>query len=322
MTRDSPLWVVGYGSLLWKPPLHELDISREFVRFPGYIQGYARRFWQSSYDNRGTPEQKGRVVTIIPSDQIVGTPAFKPDVLRYELAGNADAQEIINDSARLYSELRVWGCIYYIPPQYAAMATKYLDFREKDGYTIHKIHFNVTDPCGHEDVLQGLPCENGRYIVESMIYIGTADNESFVGPEDVEETARVIRKSAGESGPNDEYLLLLHHEVEKMGGDPYLEDLVTPAPDIFAALRHSLVAKHVLPTLQHAAQTGFILLLLLCLDVASNATGIWNSSKETVQRGCYMADHDIWNHRRRVPGRWTSAPLLRAAQEKRPRRRN
>ncbi|KAH3665729.1 hypothetical protein OGAPHI_003917 [Ogataea philodendri] len=229
MTKDAPdtaLWVVGYGSLLWKPPLHELDISKEFVRFPGYLQGYARRFWQSSYDNRGTPEQKGRVVTIIPSDKIVETPGFQPDILKYELAQHSAPQEVISKSALLEAELRVWGCIYYIPPQYAAKAADYLDFREKDGYTIHKVHFKVTDTVGHENLLKDLPKEDGLYTVESMVYIGTVDNESFIGPEDIEQTAQVIAKSAGESGPNDEYLLLLQQEVDKMGGDLYLNDLV------------------------------------------------------------------------------------------------
>ncbi|KAG7880028.1 hypothetical protein KL937_002912 [Ogataea polymorpha] len=231
-TTISRLTGIDYNSRIFQRPYGMMFQAKQPAKSAATQTSFLRRMSNNAFQGRGqrlggTPEQKGRVVTIIPSDKIVDTPEFKPDILKYELADNPEAQQIINDSAQLYSELRVWGCIYYIPPQYAAMATKYLDFREKDGYTIHKIHFNVTDPCGHEDVLQGLACENGRYVVESMIYIGTVDNESFVGPEDVETTAKVIHKSAGESGPNDEYLLLLHREVEKMGGDPYLEDLVS-----------------------------------------------------------------------------------------------
>lgn len=55
----TPLWLFGYGSLIWRPGF-------EFVeRAPATLSGYARRFWQGSHDHRGTPQAPGRVVTLV-----------------------------------------------------------------------------------------------------------------------------------------------------------------------------------------------------------------------------------------------------------------
>ncbi|KAF7729521.1 hypothetical protein EC973_004195 [Apophysomyces ossiformis] len=47
--KQDGIWVFGYGSLIWKPPIH----------------------YESNEDHRGTPEKPGRVVTLIPYDEWV-----------------------------------------------------------------------------------------------------------------------------------------------------------------------------------------------------------------------------------------------------------
>jgi glutathione-specific gamma-glutamylcyclotransferase len=55
------LAIFAYGSLLFRPGFAFLDRQRAVTR------GYARRFSQSSPDHRGTPQQPGRVVTLMAS---------------------------------------------------------------------------------------------------------------------------------------------------------------------------------------------------------------------------------------------------------------
>lgn len=51
----EPLWVFGYGSLIWNP---ELDFDR---RVPARVFGYHRRLCLRSVRNRGTPDCPGLV---------------------------------------------------------------------------------------------------------------------------------------------------------------------------------------------------------------------------------------------------------------------
>ena len=72
-------WIFGYGSLTWRPDF--AFVEQRTVR----VDGWVRRFWQASPDHRGTPEQPGRVVTLLryPGRSVVG--------VAYRVEGEADA---------------------------------------------------------------------------------------------------------------------------------------------------------------------------------------------------------------------------------------
>ena len=86
------LWLFGYGSLIYKADFPFLE------RKPARIHNWSRRFWQGSHDHRGTPEQPGRVVTLIETPGTVCE-----------------------------------GMAYLITPEEFA----HLDYREKNGYLRH-----------------------------------------------------------------------------------------------------------------------------------------------------------------------------------------
>lgn len=98
------MYVFGYGSLLWYTDFPFVEAV------PGVVHGYARRFWQLSPDHRGTAENPGRTVTIIPD------PAGK-----------------------------TWGLAYRIPDEAIESTFAYLNFRERAGYRCEQVLFHPDD---------------------------------------------------------------------------------------------------------------------------------------------------------------------------------
>lgn len=108
---------------------------------------------------------------------------------------------------------KVWGVAYRIIPDKVAEVKDYLDIREINGYSIHYTPFHPAD---------------GSAPIKTLVYIGTPENEQFVGPQDPQKLAQHILVSKGPSGPNKDYLFGLHNALESLSpesGDNHISDL-------------------------------------------------------------------------------------------------
>ena len=98
------VWLFGYGSLIWNPDIPYVD------RKPATLTGFVRKFWQGSHDHRGTPENPGRVVTLIPCKK-----------------GHCD------------------GIAYLVSLSTVKSVFEKLDHREKNGYRQSAVSLNFTN---------------------------------------------------------------------------------------------------------------------------------------------------------------------------------
>lgn len=115
------------------------------------------------------------------------------------------------------SEGAVWGMAYAIERAAWPEIEVALELREQQGYA----RLTVDIGLAAED-------QTGPIIetVAGLLYLATPANPHFIGPEPLEVTAEVVRRSHGPSGSNVDYVLELDRTLNAMGAaDPEVSAL-------------------------------------------------------------------------------------------------
>jgi len=147
MCEGVIVYIFGYGSLIWRPGFPYLR------KFDGYIKGWSRYFWQASTDHRGTPEDPGRVVTLVKDD------------------GAAQSE--------------TWGTVYCIPEEEAEVILRNLDYREKGGYTREDVDVYIRGqdaPVVQKAILYIGTHKNAHYTGETPVELIAEKIYKCVGP--------------------------------------------------------------------------------------------------------------------------------------------
>ena len=139
LTDYDEIWLFGYGSLIYKVDFPYIE-SQNSV-----IEGFERRFWQGSHDHRGTPENPGRVLTLIPSAnaRCFGR-AFNVTHDVFEHLDHREKNGYLRDEISIFlaDGRTVQGLVYIASPDNAA----YLG--EASSEEIARHIFNASGPSG------------------------------------------------------------------------------------------------------------------------------------------------------------------------------
>jgi glutathione-specific gamma-glutamylcyclotransferase len=191
----NPLYIFGYGSLLWRPG----DLLSKYSATPCVCYGWKRLFAQRSMDHRGTTQFPGFVATLV---------------------SDAFFHENNNDS-RTESPSECVGIAFLVPNEDIDELIAELDYREKGGYHRHVISVKLLEKTLHHNQFD---------LANALVYTGPTDNPNFSLEFSIQnwETliSRIIAISVGPSGENAEYLLQLAAFVgQQLQHDEYLEKL-------------------------------------------------------------------------------------------------
>jgi cation transport regulator ChaC len=104
----------------------------------------------------------------------------------------------------------MWGAAYAIDGDAWPAIEAALDLREQQGYARLEVDLGLASG------------ETAGPIVETvrgLVYTATRANPYFIGPEPLEATAEIVRRSRGPSGSNVDYVLELERALAVMGAD-------------------------------------------------------------------------------------------------------
>ena len=102
-----------------------------------------------------------------------------------------------------------WGVAYRIDPTKAEAVLAHLDYREKGGYERLQIELDIR---GHKQ--------------SGLTYFATPGNPDYLGASALHEIVEQIKRAAGPSGTNIEYVLRLEEALTTMGVvDQHVSDI-------------------------------------------------------------------------------------------------
>lgn len=107
-------------------------------------------------------------------------------------------------------QAHTWGMVFEVSEETHNATIRALDVREKGGYE------RVYAPVKTRD----------DDTVEALFYVGGPESPFWVADEPLSQTAKIIARSEGPSGPNIEYLMRLGQALREMGvDDPHVREL-------------------------------------------------------------------------------------------------
>jgi len=111
----------------------------------------------------------------------------------------------------------VWGTCYAVTLADWPAVLDALEVREQGGYTRVEVAAGLAEGVHAGPIVGEVP---------AVLYIATAANPQFIGPEDLAVTAEVVRTAHGPSGDNVTYVRALAHALHELGApDPEVDAL-------------------------------------------------------------------------------------------------
>jgi cation transport regulator ChaC len=102
---------------------------------------------------------------------------------------------------------RCWGMAYRVAAAERAAVVRLLDHREQGGYERRRVE------------LQLATSAETRSRAEGIVYFATPENPNYLGEAPLHEIAAQVRRSAGPSGPNLEYVPRLAESLRALGAE-------------------------------------------------------------------------------------------------------
>ena len=125
-TLPSPLYLFGYGSLLWNPG----DLLGNFPSYSCVCSGWQRLFAQRSSDHRGSPIFPGFVATLVEASYLDS----RTQTVRNSISSTVYSPVDNVNVSTICVDVTCPGLVWHIPQDCVKATIAELDYRERGGY--------------------------------------------------------------------------------------------------------------------------------------------------------------------------------------------